>query len=101
MKDYQRALRMQLRQLERQRAYLPPVAATPPGSVLMTVLVAVLEESEKVRRRIGLLDLAPTRARSTMFSNSILPTTSIMLETDTVFNVKADEWTLPSKEPIW
>ncbi len=101
MKDYQRALRMKLRQLERQRAYLPPLAATPPGSVLMNVLVAVLEESEKVRRRIGLLDLAPMRARSTMFSIPILPTTSIMLETDTVFTVKADEWTLPSKEQIW
>ena len=69
MKDYQRALRMQLRQLERQRAFLPSLAAAPPGSVLMTVLVAVLEESEKIRRRIGLLDLAPIR-----------PTTARVLE---------------------
>ena len=101
MKDYQRALRMQLRQLERQRAYLPPVAATPPGSVLMTVLVAVLEESEKMRRRIGLLNLAPTRARSRLSSNPILPTTPIMMEADNEFTDKPGEWTLPSKEPIW
>ncbi len=92
---------MQLRQLERQRAFLPSVAATPPGSVLMTVLVAVLEESEKVRRRIGLLDLAPTRARSRLFSNSIWPTTPIMMEADTEFTDKPGEWTLPSKEQIW
>ena len=101
MKDYQRALRIQLRQLERQRAFLPSVAATPPGSVLMTVLVAVLEESEKVRRRIGLLDLAPTRARSRLFSNSILPTAPIMMEADTEFTDKPGAWTLPGKEPIW
>ncbi len=100
MKDYQRALRMQLRQLERQRAFLPPVAATPPGSVLMTVLVAVLEESEEIRRGIGLLDLAPTRARSRLFSNSILPTAPIMMEADTAFTDKPGEWTLPSEEQI-
>ena len=101
MKDYQGALRMQLRQLERQRAFLPPVAATPPGSVLMTVLVAVLEESEKMRRRIGLLDLAPTRARSRLFSNSISPTAPMMMEADTDFTDKPGEWTLPSKESLW
>ena len=101
MEEYQRALRMQLCQLERQRAFLPSVAATPPGSVLMTVLVAVLEESEKMRRRIGLLDLAPTRARSRLFSNSILPTAPIMMEADTEFTDKPGEWTLPSKETIW
>ncbi len=100
MKDYQRALRMQLRQLERQRAYLPPVAATPPGSVLMTVLIAVLAESEKMRRRLGLLDLAPTRASSRMFSNSILPTAPIVTEADTEFTDKPGEWTLPRKEEI-
>ncbi len=77
MEDYRRALRTQLRQLERQRVFLPPVAATPPGSVLMTVLVAVLEESEKVRRRVGLLDVAPIRARSRLFSNSALPPTQL------------------------
>ncbi len=91
MKDYQRALRMQLRQLEMQRAFLPPVAATPPGSVLMTVLVAVLEESEEIRRWIALLDLAPIRARSPMFSNSILPTAPILIEADTEFTDKPGE----------
>ncbi len=101
MKDYQRALRMQLRQLERQRAFLPPVAATPQGSVLMTVLVAVLEEAEEIRRGIALLDLAPTRARSRLFSNSILPTAPIMMEAGTEFTDKPGEWTLPSKEQIW
>ncbi len=100
MKDYQRALRMQLRQLERQRAFLPPMAATPSGSVLRTVLVAVLEESEKVRRRIGLLDLAPIRARSRLFSNSILPTAPIMMEADTEFTDKPGEWTLPTEDHI-
>ena len=83
MKDYRRALRMELRQLERQRACLPSVVATPPGCVLMTVLVAVLEESEAISKHIGLLDLAPIRYRSRMFSNSILPTTTILMEADT------------------
>ena len=77
MKDYQRGLRMQLCQLERQRAFLPSLLAAQPGSVLMTVLDAVLEESEKIRGQIGLLDLAPKRPRSGMFSHSVLPTTPI------------------------
>ena len=100
MKDYQRALRMQLCQLEKQRAYLPSMVSTPPGSVLMNVLVAVLEESEKIRRRMGLLDLVPIRFRSRMLSNSILPTNPILMEADAEFTGKAGEWTLPSKEHI-
>ena len=101
MKDYQRALRLQLRQLERQLAFLPSVVAAPPGSVLMNVLVAVSEESEEIRRRIGLLDLAPIRVRSHMFSNSTFPTTPIMMEADTESTDKAGEWTLPSEEHNW
>ncbi len=101
MKDYQRGLRMQLCQLERQRAFLPSVAATPPGSVLMTVLDAVLEESEQVRGQIGLLDLAPKRLRSRMFSDSVLPTTPMMTESSTELSDEAGEWTLPSDEQIW
>ncbi len=101
MNEYQRASGMQLRQLERQRAFLPSLAATPPGSVLMTVLDAVLDESEKIRRRIALLELAPLRVRSFIFSNSILPTTPIMMEADTGSTDKAGEWTLPSEEQIW
>ena len=101
MKEYQRALGTQLRQLERQRAFLPSLAATPPGSVLMTVLDAVLDESEKIRRRIGLLELAPLRVRSRMFSNSILPTTPVMTEADTGYTDKTGEGTLPSEEQIW
>ena len=100
MKDYQRGLRMQLCQLERQRAFLPSVLAAQPGSVLMTVLDAVLEESEQVRRRIGLLDLAPKRLRSRNFSHSVLPTIPIKTETSTEFSDEAGEWTLPSQEQI-
>jgi len=67
----------------------------------MTVLFAVLDESEKIRRRIGLLELAPLRVRSRIFSNSILPTTPFMMEADTGYTDKTGEWTLPSEEPIW
>lgn len=96
MKDYQRALRMQLRQLERQRAFLPPVSATPSGSVLMNVLVAVLDESEEIRRRIALVDLASMWVRSRTFSSTILGTTPIEMEADTGFTDEPGEWTLPS-----
>ncbi len=64
----------------------------------MTVLDAVLDESERIRRQIGLLELAPLRVRSFIFSNSILPTTPIMMEADTS---STSEWTLPSEEQIW
>ena len=101
MKEYQCALGIQLRQLERQRAFLPSLTATPPGSVLMAVLDTVLDESEKIRRRIGLLELAPLRVRSRMFSDSILPTTPVMTEADTGYTDKTGEWTLPSEEQIW
>jgi len=66
----------------------------------MTVLVAVLEESEAIKRRIGLLDLAPIRDRSRLFSTSFLPT-NILMEADTESTDEADEWTLPSDEQIW
>ena len=66
----------------------------------MTALVAVLEESEKIRRRIGLLDLAPKRLRSRMFSNSTSPASPVMMEDNTEVTNKAGEWTLPGKEEI-
>jgi len=100
MEEYQRALRMQLCQLERQRAFLPSVADTPPGSVLMTVLVAVLEESEKVRRRIGLVDLASMWVRPRTSSSTILGTTPIEMEADTGFTDEPGEWTLPREGQI-
>ena len=67
----------------------------------MTVLVAVLEESEKIRGHIGLLELAPKRRRSGMFSHSVLPTTPIMTEASTEFSDEAGEWTLTSDEQVW
>jgi len=80
---------MQLRQLERQRAWLPSEEKAPAGSVLMTLLVAVLEETTEVRRRMSLLE--------EVVSWDLLANDGPLHESMT----EAEEWAIPSKEAIW
>ncbi len=89
LKDHHRVLLMQLRHLERLRAWLPSGEMAPTGSVLSTVLVAVLEETTEIRRRISLL--------AEVASWGLLPDHAALLESMT----EAEEWAIPSKEEIW
>ena len=89
MGDYYRALRMQLQQLERQRAWLPSEEMASTGSVLMTALVAVLEESEEIRRRISLV--------REVVSWGLMADDAVLHESIT----EAQEWAIPSKKEIW
>jgi len=89
LKDHFRVLLIQLRHLERVRAWLPSEEMAPTGSVLMTVLVAVLEETTEIRRRINLL--------AEVLSWGLLPDHAALLESVT----EAEEWAIPSKEEIW
>ncbi len=80
---------MQLQQLERQRACLPSEEMASTGSVLMTALVAVLEESEEIRRRISLVREVVSWA---------------LMADDAALNesiAEAEEWAIPSKKEIW
>ena len=68
LKNHHRNLLMQLRHLEKLRAWLPSEGMASTGSVLMIVSVAVFEETAEIRRRISLLaevaswDLLPDHA---------------------------------------
>ncbi len=89
MTDYYRALRMQLQQLERQRALLPSEEMASTDSVLMATLVAVLEESEEIRRRISLV--------REVVSWGLMADDAVLHESIT----EAEEWAIPSKKEIW
>ena len=89
MGDYYRALRMQLQQLERQRAWPPSEEMASTGSVLMTALVAVLEESEEIRRRISLV--------REVVSWGLMADDPVLHESIE----EADEWAIPSREENW
>ncbi len=89
MGDYYRALRMQLQQLDRQRAWLPSEEMASTGSVLMTALVAVLEESEEIRRRISLV--------REVVSWGLIANDAVLHESI----AEAEEWAIPSKEANW
>ncbi len=89
MKDYYRVLRMQLQQLERQRACLPSEEMVPTDSVLITALDAVLEESEEIRRRISLV--------REVVSWGLMADDAVLHESVT----EAEEWAIPSKKEIW
>jgi len=80
---------MQLRHLERLRAWLPSEVMAPTGSVLSTVSVAVLEETTEIRRRISLL--------AEVLSWRLLADDAALLESIT----EAEEWAIPSKKGIW
>ena len=80
---------MQLRHLERLRAWLPSEEMAPTGSVLMNVSVAVFEESAEIRRRINLL--------AEVASWGFLADDAALLESIT----EAEEWAIPSKKGIW
>ena len=89
MRDHHRVLLIQLRHLERLRVWLPSEKMAPTGSVLRTVLVAVLEETTEIRRRISLL--------AEVLSWGLLPDHAALLESIT----EAEEWAIPSMEEIW
>ncbi len=89
MKDYHRVLLLQLRHLERLRAWLPSEETAPTGNVLSIVLVAVLEETTEIRRRISLL--------AEVLSWGLLPDHAALLE----YITEAEEWAIPTKEEIW
>ncbi len=89
MKDYYRVLRMQLQQLERQRACLPSEEMDHTDSVLMTALAAVLEESEEIRRRISMV--------REVVSWSLMADDAVLHESIT----EAEEWAIPIMEEIW
>ncbi len=80
---------MQLQQLERQRAWLPSEETASTGSVLMTALVAVLEESEEIRRLISLV--------REVVSWGLMANDAVLHESIT----EAEEWAIPSKEANW
>lgn len=80
---------MQLRHLERLRAWLPSEGMASTGSVLMIVSVAVLEETSEIRRRISLL--------AEVLSWGLLPDHAALLESIN----EAEEWAIPSKQEIW
>ena len=89
MKDYYRVLRMQLQQVEGQRAWLPSEEMDSTGSVLMTALDAVLEESKEIRRRISLV--------REVVSWGLMAGDEDLHESIT----EAEEWAIPSKKEIW
>ncbi len=80
---------MQLQQLERQRAWLPYEEMGTTDSVLMTALVAVLEESEKIKRRISLV--------REVVSWGLMAEDAVLHQSIT----EAEEWAIPSKKEIW
>ncbi len=89
MKDYHRILLIQLRHLERLRVWLPSEGMAPTGSVLMTVSVAVLEETEEIRRRISLV--------REVVSWGLMADDAVLHESIT----EAEEWAIPSNNEIW
>ena len=89
MKDYYQVLRIQLQQLEGQRACLPSEEMDSTDSVLMTALAAVLEESKEIRRRIGLV--------REVVSWGLMADDAVLHESIT----EAEEWAIPSKKEIW
>ena len=89
MNAYYRALRMQLQQLEGQRAWLPSEQMDSTDSVLMTALEAVLEESKEIRRRISLV--------REVVSWGLMADDAVLHESIT----EAEEWAIPSKKEIW
>ena len=89
MTDYYRALRIQLQQLDRQRASLPSEEMASTDSVLMAMLVAVLEESEEIRRRISLV--------REVVSWGLMAYDAVLHESIT----EAEEWAIPTEKEIW
>ncbi len=80
---------MQLQQLERQQACLPSEEMASTDSVLMAALVAVLEESKEIRRRISLV--------REVVSWGLMANDAFLHESIT----EAEEWAIPSKKGIW